>query len=558
VPRPKAYSYIRMSTADQAKGDSTRRQHDATIRYAEEHNLELAQIIIDEGVSAFTGMNAEFGKLGLFIDEAENGKIEKGSYLIVESLDRISRQNFSEAFNLLNKIIKFGVNVVTLSDNQVYNKETLSLRPNDLLMAIFTFIRAHEESQIKSIRLKASWENKRSLAQSGKKTRHVIPKWLRYSDSGMEIEPIPERADIIREIFGLSCSGWGAYSIAKKLNAKGYDTWGNARFWQESYVKKILNNRSVIGEFQPHVINRDSNKIVRSKIGDPIKSYYPSIIDEKTFLAAQDSSKNRLINGKGRKGKGLSNLFSGLLFCHYCGNSIRFTNKGAPPKGGTYLRCSNAVLTGKCNSNSYNYKNVENILINILQQLDMKKITLDKDYSSVLSKLGEEKTFYENKIKSLLEDRDYLTKLRDRTKLEHVAQELEKIEILKNESEKKLSDINSQIRNISIPETGINEKIYLYLNEKNHSDEQMYLARNSISHAIKGLVRKIIIHEDVIYPWEQLEEVIDEPKRCINFHIYYRNGASQVWYGANDSNLYMPPSEKMQLLRQRLAIERRE
>ena len=558
MPRPKAYSYIRMSTADQAKGDSTRRQHDATIRYAQEHNLELAQIIIDEGVSTFTGMNAEFGKLGLFIAEAENGNIEKGSYLIVESLDRISRQNFSEAFSLLNKIINIGINVVTLSDNQVYNKESLALRPNDLLMAIFTFIRAHEESQIKSIRLKASWENKRNLAQNGNKTRHVIPKWLRYSDSGMEIEPIPERSDIIKEIFALSCSGWGAYSIAKKLNAKGYDTWGSAKFWQESYVKKILNNRSVIGEFQPHILNRASNKIVRSKIGDPIKSYYPSIIDEKTFLAAQDSSKNRLINGKGRKGKGLSNLFSGLLFCHYCGSSMRFINKGAPPKGGTYLRCSNAILTGKCNSNSYSYKRVESILINILQQLDMKKITLDRDYSSVLSELGEEKKFYDNKIKSLIQDRDYLTKLRDITKLEHVAQELEKIEIAKNEAEKKLSDINDQIRDISIPETGINEKIYAYLNDKNKSNDQMYLARNSISHAIKGLVRKIIIDEEVVYPWEQLEEAINEQKICMNFQIHYRNGASQVWYGANDSNLYMPPSEKMQLMRQRLAIERRE
>lgn len=558
MTRPKAYSYIRMSTADQAKGDSTRRQHDATIRYAEEHNLELAQIIIDEGVSAFTGMNAEFGKLGLFIAEAQNGNVEKGSYLIVESLDRISRQNFSEAFSLLNKIINLEINVVTLSDNQVYNKEALALRPNDLLMAIFTFIRAHEESQIKSIRLKASWENKRGLAQSGKKTRHVIPKWLRYSDSGMEIEPIPERADIIREIFELSCSGWGAYSIAKKLNAKGYHTWGNANFWQESYVKKILNNRAVIGEFQPHILTRESNKVARSKIGEPIKAYYPPMIDEKEFYASQASSRNRLVNGKGRKGKGLSNLFSGLLICYHCGNSMRFLNKGSPPKGGTYLRCSNSILTGKCNSGSYNYSYVENTLIKILHQLDMKKITLDREYSSALSKLNEEKSFFENKIKDLVIDRNYFMELRDITKLHHVAEKLEEIQVETDECRKKLSFIINEIKDITLPETGINHKIDSYLHRQDESDEQRLIARNSISHAIKGLVTKIFIYDDFIPPWEQMESNEDDSKRYINFHIYYKNGASQVWYGANDSNLYMPSSEKMQLLRQRLAIERRD
>ena len=558
MTRPKAYSYIRMSTADQAKGDSTRRQHDATLRYAEEHNLELAQIIIDEGISAFTGMNAEFGKLGIFIAEAESGNIDEGSYLIVESLDRISRQNFPEALSLLTKIINFDINVVTLSDRQIFNKETLLVRPNELLMAIFTFIRSHEESQIKSIRLKASWENKREIAKSGKKTRHVIPKWLRYSNVGMEIEPIPERAEIVREIFELSCSGWGAYSIAKKLNAKGCQTWGNANFWQESYVKKLLHNRSVIGEYQPHVVSRNSNKILRSKIGEAIKSYYPPIIDEKLFYAAQESLRNRLLNGKGRKGKSLSNLFSGLLICHDCGNSLRFINKGAPPKGGTYLRCSNSMMTGKCTSSSYNYKSVESLLINILRQLDMKKITLDKEYTSILSELNQENLLFEKKIEKLLDDKDYFMSLREETKVKYVAQKLDEIEFDIDEFQKKIYEIENQIKEISIPETDINKKIELYLNNRFHSDDEKLSSRNNISYVIKSIVKKIEIHEDVLKPWDQMNSIDNETKRCINLHIYYRNGASQIWYGANESNLYMPPSEKMQKMKQELAIKRRE
>ena len=52
---PKAYSYIRMSTQKQLKGDSLKRQLDLSKEYAEQHNLELDESISDIGISAFKG-----------------------------------------------------------------------------------------------------------------------------------------------------------------------------------------------------------------------------------------------------------------------------------------------------------------------------------------------------------------------------------------------------------------------------------------------------------------------------------------------------------------------
>jgi DNA invertase Pin-like site-specific DNA recombinase len=51
---PVAYSYIRFSTPDQIKGDSLRRQTEASHRYAAENNLTLDETlnIRDLGVSA--------------------------------------------------------------------------------------------------------------------------------------------------------------------------------------------------------------------------------------------------------------------------------------------------------------------------------------------------------------------------------------------------------------------------------------------------------------------------------------------------------------------------
>ena len=52
----------------------------------------LDESLRDIGVSAFKGKNAIKGALKKFIELVEAGRIEKGSILILESLDRLSRQ----------------------------------------------------------------------------------------------------------------------------------------------------------------------------------------------------------------------------------------------------------------------------------------------------------------------------------------------------------------------------------------------------------------------------------------------------------------------------------
>lgn len=89
-----AYSYVRFSTPQQLKGDSLRRQLEASERYVTENGLVLDETLNlrDLGISAFRGKNVERGALGAFIKAIETGKVKEGSYLIVESLDRLSRE----------------------------------------------------------------------------------------------------------------------------------------------------------------------------------------------------------------------------------------------------------------------------------------------------------------------------------------------------------------------------------------------------------------------------------------------------------------------------------
>src|SRR5262245_14110868 len=96
----RAYSYVRFSKKDQAGGDSLRRQTEATQAYCDRKGLKLDDrfCLRDLGVSAFNGTNAVKGALAGFLEGVRTGRVPKGSALIVENLDRLSRAHFEEAF----------------------------------------------------------------------------------------------------------------------------------------------------------------------------------------------------------------------------------------------------------------------------------------------------------------------------------------------------------------------------------------------------------------------------------------------------------------------------
>ena len=77
--RPRAYSYLRMSTELQLKGDSRSRQLEASREYAEKNNLDFVQDFEfeDLGVSAYKGQNIQHGALGRFLTAISEGKIPR-------------------------------------------------------------------------------------------------------------------------------------------------------------------------------------------------------------------------------------------------------------------------------------------------------------------------------------------------------------------------------------------------------------------------------------------------------------------------------------------------
>ncbi len=189
----KAYSYIRFSSAEQANGASQKRQIERAEEYARKRGWELDKsLAIDKGVSAWTGANIHEGSFKKFLDLVEKGKIPKGSVLIVESLDRISRQHFLDALVPFKKILSRDITIVSLIDGQEYTKDSIK---NDFQMwcCLLSFQLANNESDKKSVRVKDAWKRKRDNISKNILYTKMAPFWLQWSEKKNWWEPVPDK-----------------------------------------------------------------------------------------------------------------------------------------------------------------------------------------------------------------------------------------------------------------------------------------------------------------------------------------------------------------------------
>lgn len=371
--KPKAYSYIRMSTEIQLRGDSLRRQTEASKIYASEHDLELVDDfkLQDIGVSAFHGRNVAQGSLGRFLDLVQEGQILKGSYLLVESLDRISRQNPYTATALFLQILQAGVNIVTLTDGHVYRAGSNDFA--DIIVSVVIMSRAYEESKTKSIRVGAAWENKRRNISDKKLTR-MCPAWLELSEDRRSFKVIPDRVEIVRSVYADASAGKGSFQIARALNQASVAPFGDGDGWHESFISKLLTNRAVLGEFQPHRLVAGK----RQPEGEPIKDYYPRIISDDLFALVEAGRTARRNRGSGRKGRNNINLFSRVATCGYCGGKMRIVDKGTGPKGGIYLGCENSRRGVGCRASLWSLEHLETTFLRFVSEMDLSSLISER------------------------------------------------------------------------------------------------------------------------------------------------------------------------------------
>ena len=374
----KGISYIRYSTLIQGEGDSERRQSDDTTKFLETHGIELLPDgkYADFGISGFQGANLEHGALGVIVDKVQQGKIPKDTYLVIESLDRLSRAPVDKQVELFMNILSGGINIATVDPPQIY---THFGSPDydahrffmELMIALTVMQRAWEESDRKRNRISKARSVGRQFAREKKKVMTAMaPAWVKLVDGKFEL--VEERVKVVKEIFRLATKeGLGSYAIASNLNKSGEEPWGGkarnkSGLWGKTMITRILTDRRVIGEFQPMTkmtLKKVSSekeiweKGERKKAGEPIEGYYPKIIDESLFYKVSGIRAERGATGGGRRVRsGKMNVFKGIAKC-FCGAPLHLKdgNKTGETKY-LYLTCSVG-----CGLKSTQYSQVERV-----------------------------------------------------------------------------------------------------------------------------------------------------------------------------------------------------
>lgn len=334
---PIAYSYKRFSSDQQEGNDSIRRQTAIAHRFIEEHPefglvLDTTLSLTDAGVSAYKGKNlSKAGALGMFMEAVRDGLIQPGSWLLLESLDRFTRQSVNIAANELLSLINRGIVVVTLHNGTIYRETDFEGTEGlvNLLGALIAMQGHHSEQVTKGKRVAAAWAaNYAKAKEGGHVVTKIVPFWLEVNSERTGFNVLEDKAAIVREIYERRASGEGKTAIANSLTARGVPTAKGGRpakgvlgltssgkgrgagIWHASAVAKLLNSDTPAG-------------VLVNKHGERFEGYYPAVVSPALFQQVRALRQQSPVQGKATK----AHVLTGLIK-HDCGTTMRRVNKG--------------------------------------------------------------------------------------------------------------------------------------------------------------------------------------------------------------------------------------
>jgi len=310
-----AFSYIRFSSLRQKFGDSRRRQNDMVGAWlAQNPEYKLSSLDFEDlGRSGYSGAHLEnaFGRLLLAV---ETGAIPKGSTILIEAIDRAGRMEPMDMLPLLSKIVKAGVDIVTLDDGIRYDRQ--SANSNHLFLLVAKVQQAYNYSENLSRRVLAAYERKRAVARSGVAVGRRTPLWLKSEfPNGKGTPPVvtlrEEIAPFVTQVFEDYAAGLGERRILARLRAQN-DEFKKVSF---STIKRWLNNPVAVGRW------------------NDIPDVYPPVVSAELWFRVQKKLKEV---GKPKSGSS-KQIMSGLVKCSTCGKNYCTTGES-----------ENRALTMKC------------------------------------------------------------------------------------------------------------------------------------------------------------------------------------------------------------------
>lgn len=362
-----AILYIRWSTKDQSEGDSKKRQTELGEKVAAKNQWLITETLIDHGKSAYHGKNRSSGGALFDIEaRASRGELE-GKVLIVEAMDRLSRQEPLESLFLLHDLTKRGLTVCESSSGTIYNSHKIKEDWTRLVAILARAAEAYASSHEKSQRVASAWR----ATQTGQKTKEgtadprLCPAWIEVGSDG-EYRPVASRAPIIQRMFQMAADGFGIRAIAEWANEQRQQIGWPEAAWELRNISTILKGRRVLGEYQPQ---RRTIEGKRENVGEPVQ-LYPAIVAPQLWHQVQASVKSRVSSGGPRRE--VVNVLSHLCRCMHRneGDNLPCNSRMVHRKQKTMqpqLSCASFARAAGCKANrTYRY---DDLLNGVLDQL---------------------------------------------------------------------------------------------------------------------------------------------------------------------------------------------
>ncbi len=376
-----ASSYLRFSSGKQEGGSTLARQQETLDRVLTHYRLVLDDSLIEKAMSASTGNHRKKGLLGGLLESVRRGEIARGTVLIVEAIDRLTREDFFDATDVVKDLIRGGIVLVT-GDMTVWNAETLNSPIIHKLIAEIQAAKAYTDrlSEMSS----GAHSARRKRLQSISDDQELLPAlngfppgWIIRVGKPPDVtyRLHSKHTATLQLIFEMCLEGHSVVQIASYLNERKIPSFDGKTIWRGARIGTLLNDEKVLGYYQPR--KRDGDK--RLPVGNRVK-LYPAAIDAEKWVLVRDQLSARRENLVGRKSHTVGNLFTHKIFCKSCGKSMRSIMSGRPSLTNYKLVCSTAIDSKTCTDRMrYDIHHFEPRILEILTAHAAPKLSTTED-----------------------------------------------------------------------------------------------------------------------------------------------------------------------------------
>ena len=309
----KAIGYCRVSTEEQVlEGFSLDTQEQEIRRYCQENDIELLNVYIDGGVSAYKNAMKDRPQGKFILEHILNKSID---CIIAISDDRMFRQ-LEDSLVVGNICEKHNVKLI-YTRQQHYNQgdpatNFLMKNMNSLINEYYTLIYSVKVKEgIKSKIRKGEWNGQSPFGYN------LVKSHLQVNE---------EEANVIKLIFDLYLNrSWGAEKICNYLNENGIRPPKNSKYWSKTSILCMLKNEAYTGitVYNKRAPEGSGKKYNPQNEWLVIPNTHTPIISKEDFEKVQESMEKKRKNvdySKVDRSAISSAPLAGLVFCSNCNN----------------------------------------------------------------------------------------------------------------------------------------------------------------------------------------------------------------------------------------------